>query len=52
MELVYSYDAHAEDNGIAALMRELDAIGIGVRDLRTHRSSLEDIFVGLVHARP
>ncbi len=51
-ELVYSYDVHAEDNGIASLMRRLDGLGIGVRDLRTHRSSLEEIFVGLVHARP
>ncbi len=51
-ELVYSYDAHAEDNGIAALMRQLDALGVSVKDLRTHQSSLEEIFVGLVHAQP
>ena len=51
-ELAYSYDAHAEDTGIASLMRQLDALGIGVRDLQTHRSSLEEIFVGLVHAKP
>ncbi len=51
-ELAYSYDAHAEDNGIAALMRQLDGLGISVKDLRTHQSSLEEIFVGLVHAQP
>ena len=51
-ELVYGYDAQAEDNGIAGLMRQLDALGIGVKDLRTHQSSLEEIFVGLVHAQP
>ncbi len=51
-ELIYSYDAQAEDSGIAGLMRQLDALGIRVKDLRTHRSSLEEIFVGLVHGQP
>ena len=49
--LTYSYDARADDNGIAALMRALDAAGIGVRTVRTHQSSLEEIFVGLVHGQ-
>ncbi len=48
--LVYAYDAHADDTGIAALMRELDRAGIGVRTVQTHQSSLQEIFVGLVHA--
>jgi ABC-2 type transport system ATP-binding protein len=48
--LTYSYDAKADDNGIAALMRQLDASGIAVKTLHTHQSSLEEIFVGLVHA--
>ena len=48
--LVYAYDTKSDDNGIAALMRQLDALGIGVRDLQTHHSSLEEIFVSLVHA--
>ena len=50
--LTYSYDARAEDSGMAALMRQLDALGIGVRTVRTQQSSLEDIFVSLVHDRP
>ena len=50
--LTYSYDARADDSGIAALMRQLDALGIGVKTVRTHQSSLEEIFVGLVHAEP
>ncbi len=51
-ELAYSYDAQADDNGIAALMRDLDRLGIAVKTVQTHRSSLEEIFVGLVHAQP
>ena len=47
-ELTYSYDARAADNGVAALLRQLDVLGLGIKDLRTHRSSLEEIFVGLV----
>ena len=50
--LTYSYDARADDSGIAALMRQLDASGIAVKTVRTHQSSLEEIFVGLVHAPP
>ncbi len=48
-ELTYSYDAQAEDNGIAALMHQLDGLGLRVKNLQTHQSSLEDIFVSLVH---
>ena len=47
-KLVYSFDAEAEANGIPALLRRLDELGIDYRDLDTARSSLEDIFVGLV----
>ena len=48
--LTYSYDPRADDSGIAALMRQLDAAGLAVKTVRSHESSLEDIFVGLVHA--
>ena len=47
--LTYAYDARADDDGIATLLRRLDAAGIAVRTVQTHRSSLEEIFVGLVH---
>ncbi|MDX1374561.1 MAG: ABC transporter ATP-binding protein [Burkholderiales bacterium] len=50
-ELVYTYDAQAEASGIADLLGELEAAGIGFRDLRTTQSSLEDIFVDLVRRR-
>lgn len=46
-ELVFTFDAGAEAD-IAALLRRLDELNIHYRDLQTHQSSLEDIFVGLV----
>ena len=51
-ELVYTYDAQAENNGITALLRQLDTLGIEVANLQTRHSSLEEIFVSLVQARP
>jgi ABC-2 type transport system ATP-binding protein len=47
-KLVYSFDAEEETIGIPSLLRRLDELGIDYRDLDTARSSLEDIFVGLV----
>ena len=46
--LTYAFDANAEDNGIPALLRRMAELGIDFHDLDTSRSSLEDIFVGLV----
>jgi ABC-2 type transport system ATP-binding protein len=46
--LVYSFDAEADDTGMPGLLRRLDELGIAFKDLETSRSSLEDIFVGLV----
>ena len=47
--LRYEFDSHAEHTGIASLMRRLGDLGIAYKDLSTHQSSLEDIFVELVH---
>src|SRR6476660_1480151 len=47
--LRYEFDSHAERTGIASLMRRLADLGIPYKDLSTHQSSLEDIFVELVH---
>ncbi|HJU77491.1 MAG TPA: ABC transporter ATP-binding protein [Sphingomicrobium sp.] len=47
--LCYEFDSHAERTGIASLMRSLGELGIAYKDLSTHQSSLEDIFVELVH---
>ena len=46
--LVYDFDANAPDTGIPRLLRELGVAGIDYKDLETSRTSLEDIFVGLV----
>jgi ABC-2 type transport system ATP-binding protein len=50
-EIVYDFDAQAEDTGIARLLRGLNEAGVEFKDLQTHESSLEDIFVDLVHDR-
>src|SRR3546814_449650 len=49
--LVYVFDAKAEHTGIPSLLRKLGDLGIGFNDLETSKSSLEDIFVDLVHER-
>ena len=47
--LVYTFDVQAEDTGIAALLRRLAQHGIDFKDLHSSESSLEEIFVSLVH---
>ena len=49
LTLSYSFDAQKDDTGIADLLAALDRAGIHFKDLRTSESSLEDIFVSLVH---
>ncbi len=48
LELSYSYDTAAEHKGITDLLADLREAGLHLADLKTHQSSLEDIFVGLV----
>ena len=47
--LVYTFDTQREETGIAALLRQLAELGIDFKDLHSSESSLEDIFVSLVH---
>ena len=47
--LTYTFDSQQEDTGIAELLRALAAQGIDFKDLHSSESSLEDIFVSLVH---
>lgn len=47
--LVYTFDTQKEETGIAELLRTLSEHGITFKDLRSSESSLEDIFVSLVH---
>lgn len=51
-ELVYTFDAQHDRTGIAALMKQLSELGIDFKDLKTKESSLEEIFVSLLRARP
>ena len=46
--LVYSYDTRAERTGITALLADLAAAGVGLKDISTRQSSLEEIFMGLL----
>ena len=48
-ELLYAFDANAEKTGVPSLLRKMSDLGIGFKDLHTKQSSLEDIFVSLVH---
>jgi ABC-2 type transport system ATP-binding protein len=48
--LVYDYDTKGERTGITSLLGDLRTAGIRFSDLDTSQSSLEDIFVSLVHA--
>jgi len=50
-QLIYRFDAQANDTGIPAFLKRLSEIGVDFKDLHTEQSSLEDIFVSLVHAK-
>ena len=47
--LVYTFDKQQEETGIGDLLQRLAALGIDFKDLQSSESSLEDIFVSLVH---
>jgi ABC-2 type transport system ATP-binding protein len=49
LALVYTFDSQTEGNGIAALLRVMNEAQIEFKDLHSSESSLEDIFVSLVH---
>ena len=62
-ELVYTFDARADSQGrgddhgggtgdIPSLLRRMTELGVGIKDLNTRQSSLEEIFVSLVRSRP
>ena len=48
-ELEYVFDSNLEKTGVPSLLRRLSDLGIAFKDLHTSQSSLEDIFVSLVH---
>lgn len=47
--LTYTFDTQGERTGITALLAAVGEAGLGLKDLNTSQSSLEDIFVNLVH---
>jgi ABC-2 type transport system ATP-binding protein len=47
--LVHDFDAALGASKVPELLRRLGALGIDFKDLQTEQSSLEDIFVDLVH---
>jgi len=49
-ELTYTYDTKSERSGITTLLNDLRASGLNFNDLNTTQSSLEEIFVNLVHS--
>ena len=51
-ELEYVFDSNLEKTGVPSLLRKLSDLGIAFKDLHTSQSSLEDIFVSLVHREP
>ena len=48
-ELEYAFDSNAENTGVPSLLRRMSDLGLAFKDLNTRQSSLEDIFVSLVH---
>jgi ABC-2 type transport system ATP-binding protein len=48
--LEYTFDTQAQRTGVASLVRRMAELGLTFKDLDTKSSSLEDIFVSLVHA--
>lgn len=48
-QLIYTYSTQRERTGITSLLQDLSDAGIRFKDLNTKQSSLEEIFVTLVH---
>jgi len=48
-ELIYTYDTQRDSEALMRLLRQIDRLGIAYSDLSSSESSLEDIFVSLVH---
>ena len=48
-KLTYTYDTTGDGTGITALLLAINESGLSLKDMQTTQSSLEDIFVNLVH---
>ena len=49
-DCVYTFDG-ANSIAVSSLLNRMSELGVVIKDLQTHQSSLEDIFVGLVSTR-
>ncbi len=47
-QLTYTYDTQARSTGITALLQAISDAGLSLKDIKSHQSSLEEIFVNLV----
>ncbi len=50
-ELEFTFDGAQSDGHVAALLRRIGELRLGIKDLQTQQTSLEDIFVDLVSHR-
>ncbi len=48
-ELIYTFDSQHETSGIASMLKQLSDLNIDIKDIQSSESSLEEIFVSLVH---
>lgn len=48
--LIYTYDTKGDGTGITELLQRINHCGLSLKDIKTTQSSLEDIFVGLIHS--
>ena len=51
-KLTYTYDPHKTQTGVSELLQAIRDGGLVLKDLHTTQSSLEEIFVNLVKAKP
>ncbi|MCK4742430.1 MAG: ABC transporter ATP-binding protein [Sulfuriflexus sp.] len=51
MHLTYTYDPRNPEKGVANLLSAISDAGLLLKDVETSQSSLEDIFIDLVHAK-
>jgi len=51
-ELTYTFETPNKRAGVDGVLRRLGQHGIGIKDLETKESSLEEIFIGLVRVHP
>jgi len=51
-QLTYTYDPRHVNTGVAGLLRSINDAGLLLKDVETSQSSLEEIFISLVNAKP